>query len=719
MNPSTLNNQLTLYPEKELTTTDITLDHLKINSFNDVKYISTKSSNYFEEALTSEEQSKVKQFIKSIYTPSLNVNIYKIYLSYMTLNEEQRYIFHRIHNKISKSYDKDLYNKFGEYVCAYGSVNSLNANPGTGKTLLSAIIAVTSRKSCGYIVYTNNLEVQLSDVRGVESYTCCKFLMKSLQMKYYQVLSLWSNIEKGEIDCDKNKSDSSDQDYSTVSQNGAVLGKRERLTSTGNSLYYNLTYNLLKLLDRFRFIFEIDTLILDEYTVVSPWQIILFYCIGHKFKIHVLFTGDQNQQNRINKPALHRQSNYTLLSALCDEQFNLLTNMRQKRDMNYVNKMKTITDLLLLRANGNDIYLDFDLKYKIYTMFKSNFFLVENFSALYMAQYHQDLKKRISRTIDYLNLKKIPYFRAMFCKKQNTKYTPLSINEENVAAHKFHHFLLLIRGACYLYTDPSSLEKRIVKFIGSKPNGTIMVRDMSSKRFIELSRTPINESFVHPDQIVLLKQLSEGSGLYQFPLKFYALTYHVAQGLTISVDALELNIDGQTLNSIYVGLTRIQSEEQLRKIHSFDLLNFMLTDYFNDEYYYKICSATSKLIAHKLYLWHLNANESNKNDYKNLIDKNKFKTVDISKFRARSTKANIKVLKNNFELQTLNEIEISKHENKTTELLELCKFLQKNKHIIFKLTSEEFKDKFRYMLNDNDNNDKGHYKRMKKNEELL
>ena len=381
--------------------------------------------------------------------------------------------------------------------------------------------------------------------------------------------------------------------------------------------------------------------------------------------------------------------------------------------------MKTITDLLLLRANGNDIYLDFDLKYKIYTMFKSNFFLVENFSALYMAQYHQDLKKRISRTIDYLNLKKIPYFRAMFCKKQNTKYTPLSINEENVAAHKFHHFLLLIRGACYLYTDPSSLEKRIVKFIGSKPNGTIMVRDMSSKRFIELSRTPINESFVHPDQIVLLKQLSEGSGLYQFPLKFYALTYHVAQGLTISVDALELNIDGQTLNSIYVGLTRIQSEEQLRKIHSFDLLNFMLTDYFNDEYYYKICSATSKLIAHKLYLWHLNANESNKNDYKNLIDKNKFKTVDISKFRARSTKANIKVLKNNFELQTLNEIEISKHENKTTELLELCKFLQKNKHIIFKLTSEEFKDKFRYMLNDNDNNDKGHYKRMKKNEELL
>ena len=125
------------------------------------------------------------------------------------------------------------------------------------------------------------------------------------------------------------------------------------------------------------------------------------------------------------------------------------------------------------------------------------------------------------------------------------------------------------------------------------------------------------------------------------------------------------------------------------------------------------------MIAHKLYLWHLNANESNKNDYKNLIDKNKFKTVDISKFRARSTKANIKVLKNNFELQTLNEIEISKHENKTTELLELCKFLQKNKHIIFKLTSEEFKDKFRYMLNDNDNNDKGHYKRMKKNEELL
>jgi hypothetical protein len=207
----------------------------------------------------------------------------------------------------------------------------------------------------------------------------------------------------------------------------------------------------------------------------------------------------------------------------------------------------------------------------------------------------------------------------MFCKKQNTKYTPLSIDEENVAAHKFHHFLLLIRCACYLYTDTSSLEKRIVKFIGSKPNVTIMVRDMSSKRFIELSRTPINESFVHPDQIVLLKQLSEGSGLYQFPLKFYALTYHVAQGLTISVDALELNIDGQTLNSIYVGLTRIQSEEQLRKIHSFELLNFMLTDYFNDEYYYKICSATSKLIAHKLYLWHLNANESNKNDCKTLF----------------------------------------------------------------------------------------------------
>ena len=130
MNPSTLNNQLTLYPEKELTTTDITLDHLKINSFNDVKYISTKSSNYFEEALTSEEQSKVKQFIKSIYTPSLNVNIYKIYLSYMTLNEEQRYIFHRIHNKISKSYDKDLYNKLGnEYKPKSTSEDILSKRP--------------------------------------------------------------------------------------------------------------------------------------------------------------------------------------------------------------------------------------------------------------------------------------------------------------------------------------------------------------------------------------------------------------------------------------------------------------------------------------------------------------------------------------------------------------------------------------------------------------
>ena len=719
MNSNASNNQLTLYPEKETSAnTPITLDQLKIQSFNDVKYISTKSTTFFEEALTPIEQAKVKAFIKSIYTKSLNVNIYKIYLSYMTLNEEQRYIFHRLHNKISKSYSKDIYDKVGEYICSYGSVNSLNANPGTGKTLLSAILAVTSQKSCGYIVYTNNLEMQLADVRGVESYTCCKFLMRSLNMKYYQVLALWSNIEKGEIDkSDENCLESINDEKEGSINDGAVVNKRERFTSTGNSLYYQLTYNLLKLLDRFSFIIETDLLILDEYTVVSPWQIILFYCIGHKFNVHVLFTGDQNQQNSINKTALHRQSNYTLLSALCDEQFNLISNMRQKRDTNYVNKIKILSDLLLLRANGNDIYLDFDLKYKIYTMFKPNFFLVENFTALYMAQYHHDLKNRISRTIDYLVSKNIPYYKSLFSIKCYSKYTDLKIIEENCSSHKFHHFLLLIRGACYLYTDPCSLEKRVVKFIGSKPNGSIMVRDISSKRFIELTRTSINESFIHPDHMSILKQLSEGYTLYQYPLKFYALTYHVAQGLTISVDALELNIDGQTLNSIYVGLTRVQSEQQLQKIHSFDTINFMLTDYFNDDYYYKVCSATSKTISAKLYQWFLNQHATTASA--NIIDKNKFKIVDISRFRGKSTQANIRVLKNSFELHTLNEIESAKHGIKTTELLELCKFLQANKQTIFKLNAEEFKYKFSYMMDSQDNDDEGHCKRRKKNEELL
>ena len=209
MNPNIANNQLTLYPDKEINgDSTITLNQLKVSSFDDVKYISTKSSTFFEEALTPEEQATVKAFIKNIYTPSLNVNIYKTYLSYMTLNEEQKYIFHRIHNKISKSYNKEAYKELGVYTCSYGSVNSLNANPGTGKTLLSAIIAVTSQKSCGYIVYTNNLEVQLADVRGVESYTCCKFLMRSLNMKYYQVLALWSNIEKCEVDINTENMDS-------------------------------------------------------------------------------------------------------------------------------------------------------------------------------------------------------------------------------------------------------------------------------------------------------------------------------------------------------------------------------------------------------------------------------------------------------------------------------------------------------------------------------
>ena len=375
----------------------------------------------------------------------------------------------------------------------------------------------------------------------MHTYTNCKFIMDSLTLSFYQQKKIWGSKKI----------------------NGKNMNMIEKY------------YEILCLTNRVKLPTESNLYILDEYSVVSPMFIFFLYCLSIRWNLHILFVGDKFQQSSINKSIFHSAGNFLLIQALCDNnQDSLLLlkrKMRQNDDLIFQNKIEFVTEILRENYIGSETPMNFAIKYSLYLIFKDHFILTETFSSIYLAQYHIDIKKRILR--HQCKLKEDSSFKlAYVCNKSKDRLTGKDIfieRREGWTCGKFLPYLLLVKGQTYNYII-NNIKQVIVKYLGfyikDSSNKWVIVEDSNGNKYA-LKPKLISPEIMHTEQIQWLKKFTN-STLYQYPLLPRYYTYHAAQGITIPEEKVELNMDTGTLNSFYVGLTRLRKISQLGKIHT-------------------------------------------------------------------------------------------------------------------------------------------------------
>ncbi|UVT30863.1 helicase-2a [Penaeus vannamei nudivirus] len=423
-----------------------------------------------------------------------------------------------------------------------GSLLCIDAPPGTGKTFLLSCILTTCKLHSTYIVYTNNLR----DVMGALffngiSTNCCKFLMSSFNINFYKAINYWNS---------KNL---------TVEEKCKEVEDTVKSMTFGSSLY-----------------------ILDEDSVVSPMFIYFMFCLQKYHHKHIIFVGDKFQQVSINASKHHNRVNFDFINLIC-KTYTLKTKVRQQEDPQFVERIEKFVSLFKESGPNN---IDFTIKYTIYQLFRAKFYTKEAFDTMYFAQFHTLIKSRHDRYEASLIKAGTPYTKAYMYGKDRKPRDALTLR-------KFSNCLLLVENALYIYT-PNPTASFMVRLLSVGKN-KLEVENLDLGNIKQtIYRTPLCASFI-PDQMILMLRDLGYKTLYQFPLKELSSTYHAAQGLTIANTKIELNLDCSSLNSFYVGITRIKRLDQLIKIHTADLLNLAYTEKMNDGYYYKINDFTSNL----------------------------------------------------------------------------------------------------------------------------
>ncbi len=507
-----------------------------INSFEALKYLSQKSLTYFNQALTKEEKLKLIEIYKKYQRPSMTLNAYKCALVMNSLSSEQMNVLVRIHDLITRC-EKD----------GVGSCVLLDASPGTGKTFLISALSLTLADRGLYVVYSNNLASSMAAVNNLKTMTNCKFLMDYFRISFMKAKYMWNS---------------------------------RYFTTIGDQLF-TLVDNMRK--TDICLGSEFQIVILDEYTIVSPWQILMYYLVCRLQKIVVMFSGDKNQLNSIDKTYSHQDTNFKIGRIISDDNvFKLTKFMRQDNDLPFGEKIMKITAAL----EDPEFFIDCKLshKYLIFTLFPENFFKPVDYTALFLAQHHRSVTNRI---LNYVNNKPNDINKTMFLSYYHDSL-------KNVPISKFPTYLLLILNNYYIYTDSVGIKHvvQLIKIVINEEDEVVAVFiQFSNNKVLRLVPVGLSDTFMVPEHTAWLRQVatntSRSSPLRQFPLKFFAYTYYAAQGLTLSKERIELDID-TNLNSVYVGLSRVKCSAQINRLHTEDVMSILVTAYFNDQYYYKL-----------------------------------------------------------------------------------------------------------------------------------
>lgn len=611
-----------------------------ISSFEDLEYYSLKSSDYFRSVRSKRTLAWVDAYLSKhgLVYESLLSNKCRIHLVYDSLNKEQQNAFISVHKLLSS---------------AGNGILTLDAAPGTGKTFLLACIGITVAGNVQYVVYSNNLESLMTPIRGIQSMTCCKHLIQLTGKSYVKIKFMF--FEK---------------DLTLIEKLWEIVDVA-RSSKIDDGL---------------------DLLIVDEYTVLHPWHIIFLYTLTIFNNFNILFVGNKDQQKSIGRTRNHSKNNYTLLEILSDKIMTLHTPMRQK-DALFIEKLTTFKEYITPINSMDDPPLYFDIKLLLFELFTSNFLRSEDYSATFVAFYHAMIRDRIERTIDHLKIKKANFLCSWYTIIRDGKIYECKINSTS----KFPMYLLLVKGYRYFYTDKNNLKHLVELLDYDTDTVTIGLK----KRRIIIKRESIKSSFMIEEvinnvknELKLFLKTDILPTIYQFPLQYNSLTFYSAQGLTLDVDKIDINLDSQTINSIYVGLTRIKRLNQLNAIITHDLIDLMITSYFNDEYFYKCdIDLRSKMIPIML------DSIITCKTFKPIGDLNRRSFLDVSPvifsrntnsgIKRKSTRHSMRVnridFKNFIYKRTATPIELS------TNLEIICKILKKHGNTLKLLSYDNFK----------------------------
>lgn len=499
----------------------------------------------------------------------------KTQIIYNKLKSNQRIIFEKIHRILSESLDEiGTASNEKRFLVINPKSMYLDSSPGTGKTFVMSSLAQTLTFDLTAIVYQRILREKLRESGILNTETCCKYLIDHLESNYKTVTK---EIFKDEYSIEK--------------------------------MAYKMYRTILKLR-------KTDSLlIVDEYTVLSPWIIVCLMIGSLRLKFNIIFTGDKNQHNAISKSIFHNQSNYTILEFLCDYSLSLDEQMRITDNV-YNTRITEIKRKLNLKSALSTVPLTFDIVFYLFYTFKPKYFAEERLlDIIYMTQYHKNIKKRIYKIEAYCNKIGKPFYRIPFqtidrveeIAGKNALFgdnipvllgggQDLFIEEDHP---KFLDYFLIIPGVKYNWVG---LDHQTLVTVVNVEADSIIVQscDEACHTFVLRREKVLKNSLPEEYYRWLKSNVNLKSSIYQFPLRILCTTYHAAQGLTLNNDIVELDVDTMTANSIYVGLSRVRQNEQIHALRTKHLTSLMFTLYMNDEYYYKIYRPNKRLLENLL-----------------------------------------------------------------------------------------------------------------------
>ncbi|KAK9307648.1 hypothetical protein QLX08_002065 [Tetragonisca angustula] len=456
-------------------------------------------------------------------------------------------------NNLTK-YQRKVYNNIQQFLKENNrGVITIDTPSGTGKTFLLCTLAKDYQKTIKFIIFRKDQASKIS-LWNIQTYTFVSFLMHHFNLKYENAIEMFRTCDKDNI----------------------------------TELYKLIVYSK-------KFVAESTSIIiLDIYTIPSPTMLLLLYIISLQHKLYLIFAGNRTQLDAINKSVFHKENNFYIVQILNDLTINKLADNIRTCDNMLENEVSCFHKRLLQIQPAGNIPFYYDLRYYLYTLFRSKYFAKERFDTIYIAQTHQNIRKRLYRLIDYCESNGRPYYEAPFYyENTNGNKVPLPKCRKG----KFFPTLLLVEGYKYIYIDGKGVHHVVLLenvFLSNFEVRSLKIRFIKDDRIEKIQRIKLNYYQILPAyRKWLMDKVKYTDDLWQFPLRPYTLTYHATLGQTLEKEQVELNADCRYANFLYIGLSCIRHKSDIHKIHDQNVAGYLVTEYMetvrNDTTYYYRC----------------------------------------------------------------------------------------------------------------------------------
>lgn len=466
------------------------------------------------------------------YEPERNLNK-RIKIDLQNIPETQKVFFHEIKDDTNNQQSECIENILNILNYTERSVNLITGEAGTGKSYILPLIIKRFKYQASYIAFSNALINKMGKYPNTFVQTDATFFMDLFNLNFFTNKNFWFDKEKKEIDI-KNK----------------ILKIK--------SCKYKL-------------------LIIDEVFLLPFHEILAFYMLSKHLNIHIIFIGDPFQLGPIVRTVRQKVNLFDLLKENVTKHYHLEENMRQLGDKKFHEKIMGFKKLLLNHKCPTKI--TFEMKFYLFEKFITKFGSKTDYKALFLSSFHRQNLQRVEQMSLNTQGVKMPF------RDENNNFLMVGDrleSEKKSLSLKFPGYVWLCEGLNYFYRDKSYILKKF-------DNEVVTLQDDQGV-IKEITPVPISRSFLHEEHLTVLRERKEK--IYQFPLQHNIVTLHKLQGSTIETNVAELNIDTDSANGLYVGLSRFTSEKQINKFYTENLTDLVFTKKMNDEYFYKnVCSA--------------------------------------------------------------------------------------------------------------------------------